>query len=40
MTAGCADLLECADSNCCPIPFATLSVRPDSSADSGVSDGS
>jgi DNA-binding transcriptional MerR regulator len=25
--AGCADLLECAGNECCPIPFATLS-RP------------
>jgi DNA-binding transcriptional MerR regulator len=26
--AGCADLIECAGTECCPIPFATLTVRP------------
>ena len=25
--AGCADLIECAGSECCPIPFSTISVR-------------
>ena len=26
--AGCADLMECAGTDCCPIPFETLSTRP------------
>ncbi len=26
--AGCADLMECASTDCCPIPFETLSTRP------------
>lgn len=25
--AGCADLLDCAGAECCPIPFATVSAR-------------
>jgi DNA-binding transcriptional MerR regulator len=30
--AGCADLLECAGADCCPIPFSTTSVRPGAGA--------
>jgi DNA-binding transcriptional MerR regulator len=26
--AGCADLMECASTDCCPIPFSTITVRP------------
>ncbi len=26
--AGCADLMACAGTDCCPIPFETLSTRP------------
>lgn len=26
--AGCDDLLECAESDCCPIPFAQITARP------------
>jgi DNA-binding transcriptional MerR regulator len=26
--AGCADLMACAGTDCCPIPFDTLSTRP------------
>lgn len=26
LDAGCDDLLECADSDCCPLPFASLGV--------------
>ncbi len=26
--AGCADLIECAGNDCCPIPFATITTRP------------
>jgi DNA-binding transcriptional MerR regulator len=28
LDAGCADLTECAGTDCCPIQFATLTVRP------------
>ena len=27
VAAGCDDLLECAGTDCCPIPFATITVR-------------
>jgi DNA-binding transcriptional MerR regulator len=26
--AGCTDLIECAGTECCPIPFSTITVRP------------
>jgi DNA-binding transcriptional MerR regulator len=26
--AGCADLMECAGTDCCPIPFSTITARP------------
>lgn len=29
LRAGCDDLLECADSPCCPIPFAALAIDAD-----------
>jgi DNA-binding transcriptional MerR regulator len=29
LDSGCDDLLECATSECCPIPFEALSVQPD-----------
>jgi DNA-binding transcriptional MerR regulator len=29
--AGCDDLLQCAESDCCPLPFVDLSTRPESS---------
>jgi DNA-binding transcriptional MerR regulator len=28
LDAGCADLIECAGTECCPIPFETLTTRP------------
>jgi DNA-binding transcriptional MerR regulator len=28
LDAGCADLIECAGNDCCPIPFETLTTRP------------
>jgi DNA-binding transcriptional MerR regulator len=28
LDAGCADLVECAGKECCPIPFETISTRP------------
>jgi DNA-binding transcriptional MerR regulator len=34
--AGCADLIECAGTECCPIPFATISVRPGARAHGGA----
>jgi DNA-binding transcriptional MerR regulator len=34
--AGCADLIECAGTERCPIPFATITVRPSAVAE-GVS---
>ena len=30
LDAGCDDLLECASSACCPIPFETITLRADS----------
>ncbi|SBT47918.1 MerR family transcriptional regulator [Micromonospora auratinigra] len=33
VTAGCDDLLACADSSCCPLPFAGPTVRHDRSGD-------
>jgi DNA-binding transcriptional MerR regulator len=30
LDAGCADLIACAGTDCCPIPFSTLTTRPDS----------
>jgi DNA-binding transcriptional MerR regulator len=29
--AGCDDLIQCADEECCPIPFVQLGTRPESS---------
>lgn len=29
--AGCDDLLQCAESECCPIPFLQISTRPEGS---------
>jgi DNA-binding transcriptional MerR regulator len=34
--AGCADLIECASTECCPIPFATITVRPGAAAGTGT----
>ena len=28
LDAGCDDLVACAGSDCCPIPFATITTRP------------
>ena len=28
LDAGCADLIECAGNDCCPIPFQTITTRP------------
>ena len=30
LDAGCDDLLESASSECCPIPFETITLHPDS----------
>jgi DNA-binding transcriptional MerR regulator len=30
LDAGCDDLLACASSECCPIPFETITLHPDS----------
>ena len=30
--AGCDDLMECASTECCPIPFATITLRPGAAA--------
>jgi DNA-binding transcriptional MerR regulator len=30
--AGCDDLVQCADEECCPIPFVQIGTRPESSA--------
>jgi DNA-binding transcriptional MerR regulator len=30
--AGCDDLVQCAASECCPIPFVQIATRPESSA--------
>jgi DNA-binding transcriptional MerR regulator len=35
--AGCADLIECAGNDCCPIPFETLTVRPAAPTGGGAS---
>lgn len=29
--AGCDDLLQCAESDCCPIPFVQIGARPEAS---------
>jgi DNA-binding transcriptional MerR regulator len=29
LDAGCDDLLECASSDCCPIPFERITIHPD-----------
>lgn len=29
--AGCVDLVQCAESDCCPIPFVHITTRPDAS---------
>jgi DNA-binding transcriptional MerR regulator len=31
--AGCDDLLQCAESDCCPIPFVQIVARPDASTE-------
>ena len=28
LDAGCADLIACAGTDCCPIPFETITTRP------------
>ena len=28
LDAGCDDLIACAGTDCCPIPFATITTRP------------
>lgn len=38
LDAGCEDLVACADNECCPIPFATITTRPTASATQGRSD--
>ena len=32
LDAGCADLITCAGTDCCPIPFATITTRPTASS--------
>jgi hypothetical protein len=29
LDAGCADLIACAGTDCCPIPFETITSRPE-----------
>lgn len=31
LDAGCDDLIQCADEECCPIPFVRIGIRPESS---------
>jgi DNA-binding transcriptional MerR regulator len=38
LDAGCDDLVACAGSDCCPIPFATISTRPGAAAPTDRSD--
>lgn len=36
VTAGCDDLITCAESPCCPLPFTALAAPPEGSGSSGV----
>jgi DNA-binding transcriptional MerR regulator len=38
LDAGCDDLVACAGSDCCPIPFATITTRPGAAAPTEKSD--
>ena len=38
LDAGCDDLIACADTDCCPIPFATITRRPAAPAAQDRSD--
>jgi DNA-binding transcriptional MerR regulator len=38
LDAGCDDLVACADNDCCPIPFATITTRPHTDATDDRSD--
>ena len=38
LDAGCTDLIACAGTDCCPIPFATLTTRPAAGAPLDRSD--
>jgi DNA-binding transcriptional MerR regulator len=38
LDAGCDDLVACAGSDCCPIPFATITTRPSADPAQGRSD--
>ena len=38
LDAGCDDLIACAGTDCCPIPFATISTRPGVGAPTDRSD--
>jgi DNA-binding transcriptional MerR regulator len=38
LDAGCDDLVACASSDCCPIPFATITTRPLQRASQGRRD--
>jgi DNA-binding transcriptional MerR regulator len=38
LDAGCDDLIACAGTDCCPIPFATITTRPGAAAPSDRSD--
>ena len=38
LDAGCTDLIQCAGTDCCPIPFATITTRPGAAAPQDRSD--
>lgn len=38
LDAGCDDLIACASTDCCPIPFATITTRPGAAAPTDRSD--
>jgi hypothetical protein len=38
LDAGCDDLIACAGTDCCPIPFATITTRPDAGTPQRGSD--
>jgi hypothetical protein len=38
LDAGCDDLIACAGTDCCPIPFATIATRPSAGAPESRSD--
>jgi DNA-binding transcriptional MerR regulator len=38
LDAGCDDLIACAGTDCCPIPFATITTRPGAGTPQGRSD--